>query len=1467
MRASFDIIIENPIHITNKPVKTIGQILFEPLTSRDENCNIILSHIENDYIEISLFRLRFVVQNLMLNFKEKDIIKGQTVVLLTFHGCNEMFTALYFVALASIGCRVFMPMYSETVEFSNWIDLTHAEHIILPEGEVMSLDSHEKEKSAIKEIKNIAFSRGVKIWDNLSDFGLLELLRRTENELINFQPVADEDLFTTTPDDEVLIVTTSGTSGRSRLVVYTHKAYYFNCLSWEQAGFYKPDRLGGTGFTPLFTHTMGIRAFINALWTGVPVCLIITEWFIEKPEIVRYLLLKMKPAHITGGPAVYNAFIELFRIYPELKSGLSAHFRTLISSGALYNPVTSKEILDATGLLLHNAFGTTETQQVSSTLLSSPSVFQEGMIPLGKPLPGVSMGLIKTDSGINHYRLFLKSVFGHKHCLAEEDIAGEDYYDTGDIVVFADKENLFYSGRASQDYFKDNFGVKIPIHSLRDYYDELFREIIHAEFYPIINFPGISALLFICESNVPHGQVEDSRILKRYAGIVEGINNRLMHTLETFEFQHRHVCRIAILNQEPPLTGKGSVSVKEIAITFHDLIDRLSDTRKDASGIEITERLYQITDKYTRFISPQIGSMMTALKINVSYHRGQKDSLFSYIHGKETEVLDLVGGYGTNLAGHNHPLICKAVTEFVTSGKLAICNQTSIQQTTGLLAEKLNLMIGTTTGRSFQVILANSGSEAVEIALHHAYFEWKKRLEKFRDQQIQLYGNEKELNVAEIWKSNMDILEKAVIRVIGLSQAFHGHSTGARSMLGNEKKRNSFRQLSHIEPLFIDDRDITWHDKLDTILQESMITIHKIIKNKSIIERAPYKVSTIIAAIAEPIIGEGGVRVVNREFLKQLASHEFPLISDEIQCGLGRSGNIPEYELAQYYLFGKALGGGLEKIAAVLIESTRYCYNFSENYVSTFGNGELAADVALTTLKVIETEKLSQRSAEAGTYLSEQLSVIRDQYPSVILDIQGKGLMQAIYFSHDCANNSILLRILFRTEKAGYLFAAWFLNRHQIRIFPTLSAPNTLRIEPSAYINKSETDRFCLALNELCQILMDGRIYDLFSFLMDDDPFLEKQEDTSLLHHYNSNLELPAEGAVKVAFIAHFVFPVKELRMLEPDLERASDTGLRIFFKRMQLLLELKPVQMIATNLFNNKVHFSFYAIPLDSAELEYLHKSGKRRYVVSKIQEAVDIASANGAKVISLGGYTSILTNNGLSLAEPQGSRIITGNTLTAASGLMHLGKIIRQRPEFNKPNTIAIIGSTGNIGRIITRMIYEQDDICANLVLVSRSEKREIDLINGLMNNKNQKVGVRNSINLSEIKNADVIVICTNTNDPIIFPHHIARDKPVLISDLSVPSAVSEEVKCLPNVSVLPFAAYVSLQEDQEVVISSYSPPGTVFCCAGEAILLALEPCDEPLKGKIMPEAVKTITKLAAKYGFFHSIESMKSYKAAKV
>ena len=471
--------------------------------------------------------------------------------------------------------------------------------------------------------------------------------------------------------------------------------------------------------------------------------------------------------------------------------------------------------------------------------------------------------------------------------------------------------------------------------------------------------------------------------------------------------------------------------------------------------------------------------------------------------------------------------------------------------------------------------------------------------------------------------------------------------------------------------------------------------------------------------------------------------------------------------------------------------------------------------------------------------------------------------MLGVTFNGACTQGNVMLRALFDTEKAGYLFSAWFFHRHHIRVFPTLSAPETLRIEPSAFFSESEADQFCIALADLCRILREKRLYDLFSFLMDDDPFDDNKGALPEIGHYKAIPEDPAPLAKKVAFIAHFVNPVNELRMLEPDLCRASDTGLRILFNRMQVLLEMKPFRLIANNLFNDRIHFSFYVLPVDSAELEHLHKCGKTRKVISKIQETVNMAVREGASVISLGGYTSILTCNGLALAEPEGTRIITGNTLTAASGLAHLRKFLLAHTGLLKARKIAIIGATGNIGKVIAEILCSQEDICSGMLLIARSSKRLETLVTELEETKSAGITIEISIGLSGVKTADILIICANTNDPLIYPHHISKDKPVLVFDLSVPSALAKETERMPNVMSMPFAAYVCLPEDPEAVISSYSPAGTVFCCAAEAMLLGLEPCHGQLKGHLLPESLKEVTELAGKYGLFDHLGSIKSYK----
>lgn len=1466
MAETFDLAFENPLETNLLPLKTIGEILFSEIDGRGEESKIILSHFENQYIEISLRHLRRIVSALFGCFDNYNISKGDTVILLTFHGCNEMITALYFIALASRGCRTFLPMYSEEKEFSRWIDLTHSKHIIAPLNEVMSLEGHDKEKTGIREIRGLAAKKGINILDNISDFRIDELIVNEDPLINNAQEHLKFQAEKSLPGDDVLIVTTSGTSGKSKLIVYTHEAYHLNCLAWKKAGFYDKNILGGIGFTPLLTHTMGIRALINALWTGSPVCLIITEWFFTRPETVRYLLLKMKPEHITGGPAVYNTFLELFRIFPEIKQDLSKNLKTLVSSGAAFDTRTAREVFNATGLYLHNAFGTTESQQVFSTILSPEISLDSNLIPLGKPLPGVKIGLVKAEEQ-NHYRLYIKSAFSHKYCLGEEEGDQDGYFDTGDIVKIDGNDCYFYIRRASLDYFKDSFGVKIPVASIKEYYASQIPGITHAEFFPVLNFPGLSGLFFVNEDNSPPGQVSDNTILKKFSSYVEEINNRLINSIEPFEFQHRHLSRIALINNPPPETGKGTVSGKQINIDYHDLISRLTDTRKESSGIISTDILMRGTYKYSQYLSPLLGDLMSALKLNCHYHRGEKDSLFTYIHGKEVEILDATGGYGTNLLGHNHPEICNEIKNFITAKKIAISNQLSLQEKTCQLAEKLNLIVGSKTSRNYRIIFGNSGSEAVEIAIHHAYFEWTRRIERIREQQIQMFASCKEVNISTVWEKNKESLKNSSIQIIALVNSFHGNTTGARTILGNIKRRNMFSKLMNIETVFLDDRKEDWYETLKEIIDRKAIILEKLVREDQNVNIVPFRVSTIIAAFAEPVTGEGGVRIVNRNFLKELAKYDFPLISDEIQCGLGRTGNFPELPEAHYYLFGKALGGGIEKISAVLIEKSRFCNKFSEYYSSTFGNGELAAAAGLKTLEIVESGSFRNRILETGNYLKEKLDDLHHRFPEVIAGIEGKGLMFSVYFNRAYSKDNIILRLLFEKEKACYLFSAWLLNRHHIRMFPTISAPDTLRLEPSAYLTLKEADRVLIALDELCTIIRDKRMYDLFLFLMDDDPFSDQNKSSAAESFFMQELQEPDSRAVKVAFIAHFAFTLKELRMLVPDFARASDTGLRIMFNRMETLMEMEPVEMIALNLCNGKVHFSFWVIPLDSSELEFLHKSGKRKDVILKIQKAVDLAAEKGAEVISLGGFTSIMTNNGLALSEPSGSRIITGNTLTAASGLIHLENEIKQNQDFRKPNIIAIVGSTGNIGQVITEILCEQEDICTELLLISRSEKKTNDFLQEMGKEKDIAVKFTVSEDISIIERADIIVVCSNTSDPIVLPHHIAAGKPVLISDLSVPSAVSLEVYKLPNVKMMPFSAWVTLPADREAVISSYSPPGTIFCCAAEAILLGLEKFSGSLKGRINSHEVKEITLLAQKHDFLKGIGSMGSFKTSRM
>jgi predicted amino acid dehydrogenase len=304
----------------------------------------------------------------------------------------------------------------------------------------------------------------------------------------------------------------------------------------------------------------------------------------------------------------------------------------------------------------------------------------------------------------------------------------------------------------------------------------------------------------------------------------------------------------------------------------------------------------------------------------------------------------------------------------------------------------------------------------------------------------------------------------------------------------------------------------------------------------------------------------------------------------------------------------------------------------------------------------------------------------------------------------------------------------------------------------------------------------------------------------------------------------------------------------------MQTLMDGKPIRLFSKHLMNGKIHFTFYILPFDTAHLEMIHRFGKKRYYIARIQEAVDGMISEGVTHISLGAHTSILSGNGLYLAESQKAKILTGNTLTVASCLYHTAQYFKTISRNNKRATIAITGAGGNVGSGLAACFSDEKYEEAKIILIGNGMKK-LQLLRKKIFADERLVTC--TTDLFQLKKADIIISCTNTNDPLIFSHHIDAAKKVFVIDIAVPGAVAEEVKQQRNVIYCKEASTVSLPDDPEFVISSHTAPGKIFCCAAEALLAAMYDVKLPLKGHVRAESIKKMLELAAYENMFNRKE----------
>lgn len=157
------------------------------------------------------------------------------------------------------------------------------------------------------------------------------------------------------------------------------------------------------------------------------------------------------------------------------------------------------------------------------------------------------------------------------------------------------------------------------------------------------------------------------------------------------------------------------------------------------------------------------------------------------------------------------------------------------------------------------------------------------------------------------------------------------------------------------------------------------------------------------AILIEPIMGEGGVRVVEPSFLRALRElcdqHGLLLLLDEVQTGMGRTGELFAHQRVgiepDIMALAKALGGGFP-VGACLAKREAGKGMTAGTHGSTFGGNPLAMSAANAVLDVMLEPSFLDRVRRTGLFFKQRLAEIKDRYPSIISEVRGEGLLVGV---------------------------------------------------------------------------------------------------------------------------------------------------------------------------------------------------------------------------------------------------------------------------------------------------------------------------------------------------------------------------------------------------------------------------------------------------------------------------------------
>ncbi|MCC3304159.1 aspartate aminotransferase family protein [Sneathiella sp. HT1-7] len=369
-----------------------------------------------------------------------------------------------------------------------------------------------------------------------------------------------------------------------------------------------------------------------------------------------------------------------------------------------------------------------------------------------------------------------------------------------------------------------------------------------------------------------------------------------------------------------------------------------------------------------------------------------------YLYGNDgRRYLDFAAGIAVSALGHAHPKLVAALTDQASK----VWHVSNMFRIPGQeeLAEKL---VNATFADA--VYFCNSGAEANECGLKmvRKYFSANGHPEKYR--------------------------------VIAFENSFHGRTLATIAAAGQQKLLDGFGPA---------------------VKGFDHVPVGDIEKVKAAIT------NETAAILIEPVLGEGGIQVVEAEFMRALRElcdeHGLLLMLDEIQTGMGRTGKLFAHEHAgitpDILTSAKALGGGFPVGACLAVEKVAKAMTVG-SHGSTYGGNPLAMAVAGAVVDVITEEGFLDHVSQMGNHLKQGLAGVVDRHPDILEEIRGIGL-------------HIGLKCKVENTKVGDKLL-------ELGVLTAKGGDNVVRLLPPLVIEDTQISEFIGLLDEACTELENG---------------------------------------------------------------------------------------------------------------------------------------------------------------------------------------------------------------------------------------------------------------------------------------------------------------------------------------------------------------------------------------------------------